>query len=113
MKKSIASPLLSGFVFPGLGQINNGHIWKGVILIITATLWVIILFWHIVSSLLRILKETPDVELTPDWVRTLTQQVKVEGGDFFIVMFFIFIMIWVVGIVDAFFCARKREKKKA
>lgn len=106
MKKYILSPLCSAFVVPGLGQIVNHHLKKGLFLLAI----VFILFVAGTVKLSLLLKS-----LLTGWdMNQLHASVIVErlqGEDFSLlwVLGIIFSIIWSYSVLDAFWTGRKME----
>lgn len=107
MKKTILSPICSALIIPGLGQVINGSLKKGLVLLalvfllfLGATLKLLFLF----RSLL-VHSETLYEGTNPD---ILTFQ-----GEFLssLYIFIIpFAILWIYSLFDAFWTGRKLEK---
>jgi flagellar biosynthesis protein FlhB len=104
MKKSITAPLCSGLVIPGLGQILNQQIGKGLILLGSVFLLFVagaVKLAFIITSLSRFrdLTETP-------------QTAAFSRGDLFFMagILGVFAILWVYSVVDAFWVAFQAER---
>jgi len=104
MKKYILSPLCSALITPGLGQIINHHLKKGLIvmaivflLFIAGTVKLIL----IISSLLR--------GQAIDRLDSIVIMERLQGEDFSTiwVLLILFGIVWLYSVLDAF-----REGKK-
>lgn len=101
MKIRILAPLCSALVIPGLGQILNQEIRKGV-LILGA---VFVLFVAASAKLLFILKSLVSQSGTvPSGFQILNQP------DLFLILG-AFVVVWIYSIVDAFLGARNRMEQ--
>jgi uncharacterized membrane protein len=96
MKRSLLSPLCSAFIVPGLGQILNQNVKKGLIILAI----VLTLFLAGTVKLAFMLKsmmnhpETPSVHaLRSLWYLILP-----------------FVITWVYSVIDAFWTGRKLDK---
>lgn len=104
MKKSIAAPLCSGLLIPGLGQILNQQIRKGVLLLGS----VFLLFVAGAVKLAFIVRA-----LTPSSDLAETSRAAPFGpGDLLVVGAIVaaFAVLWVYSVVDAFWVAFRSER---
>jgi hypothetical protein len=104
MKKSIAAPLCSGLVIPGLGQIINRQIKKGLILLgLVFVLFIAgaVKFAFIITSL------TAAHDL-----QEASQKLIVNGTDLsiFAGIAIAFLVLWIYSVVDAFWVAFQSER---
>ena len=109
MKKYILSPLCSAFVVPGLGQIINRHLKKGLFLLAI----VFILFVAGTVKLSLILKS-----LLTGWdMNQLHASVigeRLQGEDFSLLwaLLTIYSIIWSYSVLDAFWTGKKMGSQK-
>jgi flagellar biosynthesis protein FlhB len=104
MKKSIAAPLCSGLVVPGLGQILNQQFRKG--LIILGLVFVLFVAGAVkLAFLINSLTRVPDLAET-------SQTAAFSRGDLFLVagIAAAFLILWVYSVVDAFWVAFQAER---
>jgi len=107
MKKSIAAPLCSGLVIPGLGQILNQQIRKGVILLGS----VFLLF---VAGAVKLAFIITSADPSPDLVNTFPAGVLGESDLLFMAaLLAAFAVLWVYSVVDAFRVAFLAERSSA
>lgn len=107
MKKYILSPLCSGLVIPGLGQILNRQNAKGLIILAV----VFVLFLCLVVNLVLVIRSL--VPLSGDLVyqaEPLLDRLERENLSFFIFIFLAFTAVWVYSVVDAFWIGLKIER---
>ena len=109
MKKSIISPLCSALVAPGVGQVINGQTKKALfmlgsvlVMIIAAT---IRMYFHIKEAL----KGLSVNELYPKMV---ISRFKAQNHTFLWCLFFIFVVLWVYSVWDAFVEGRKLDLRQ-
>jgi TM2 domain-containing membrane protein YozV len=111
MKKAISSPFLSAFVFPGLGQINNRQILKGLSLILITLFTLIFIFLKVLSSVLRAIPDKEKITLSPHLIASLTQKVQTENKEIILFAIIFLSIIWVFNIVDAYMNGKKIDSK--
>jgi hypothetical protein len=104
VKKSIAAPLCSGLVIPGLGQILNQQIRKGVLLLAS----VFLLF---VAGVVKLALIINVVTRQPDLAGS-SQGPTVGEGDLLFVggIVAVFAVLWVYSVADAFWVAFRSER---
>jgi TM2 domain-containing membrane protein YozV len=104
MRKSIAAPLCSGLVIPGLGQILNRQIRKGLILLGL----VFVLF---VSGAVKFAFTLTSITASHD-LQEASQKLVVNGNDLFILagIAIAFLILWIYSVVDAFWVAFQSER---
>lgn len=105
MKKTIVSPLLSAFVFPGAGQLKNRQSLKGIILILITIILLIILFYKIYAIIISSISSPSQINISEDFVSKIETRVYEEN----IIWVSLLIIVWIAGIVDAYLSARKIE----
>ena len=103
MKKTIISPLLSAFVFPGTGQLKNRQNLKGVIFILATVILLIIIFYKIYAIIISSVSNPSQVNLSEDFVSKIEAKVYAENRVWVLLL----IIVWIAGIVDAYLSARK------
>ena len=107
MKKAILSPLCSGLIIPGLGQIINQHLIKGgCILFAVFILFVGSLFtlYHLLSAALK--AELINPGHSPDIMD------KLKTADFSALWYLLvaFALIWFYSVLDAYLTGRKLDQ---
>lgn len=107
MKKAIISLLCSAFVIPGLGQIVNQHVKKGLLLLfITFGLFVATLI-QLYRILAALVKQVPLSTLGPDGIIDAFKATH-PVGLYWIVG--IFAVLWLYSVIDAWFYGHKLDK---
>ena len=104
MKKSIAAPLCSGLVIPGLGQILNQQLKKGLILLA-------LVFLLFVAAAVKLAFIVKAMARGPD-LGEASRQAGVSPGDFFFLAGILgaFAILWVYAVADAFWVAFQSER---
>lgn len=104
MKKAIASPLCSAFVIPGLGQVLNKEVKKGLLLLGG----VFLLFIAGIIKMVQLIKaiiEPGNLETTdPDQIMA---RIRAEDLTMLWVILALFAALWLYSVVDAFLKGRK------
>jgi uncharacterized membrane protein YdcZ (DUF606 family) len=107
MKKYILSPLCSGLVVPGLGQILNNEIRKGLLLLCA----VFIIFVVGVIKLAFVIKFLLSQSPTTDPM-VIMEKIKGQHLLSLWILAGLFAVIWLYSVVDAFRTGRRLESKK-
>ncbi len=107
MKKAILSPLCSALVIPGLGQVLNQHLKKGVLILVAVfiifVLGVIILYGILNTALAGIDLRNPDTSLIMD--RLIAENPSVLWG-----LTISLGILWLYSVVDAYLSGRKIDR---
>ena len=108
MKKYILSPLCSAIIIPGLGQIINQSIKKGLcILSFVFVLFIlaVVKLFFLMNSLFR------GVEM--DGFDSLIIMEKLQGESLLLlwVLLILFAIVWIYSVLDAFFTGKKIERQ--
>jgi len=103
MKKTVLSPLLSAFVFPGIGQLKNRQYLKGIIFILLTAILLIIIFYKIYVIILSSVSDSSQIKISEDFISKIEARVYAENGIWILSLIF----VWLAGIVDAYLSARE------
>lgn len=108
MKKYILSPLCSAFVIPGLGQIMNRNLKKGLIILATV-------FALFVGGALKLAFIITSLAAQPEAVGVQPGPVmdKLQGEDLssLLVLGTAFALIWLYSVLDAFWVGLKTDSE--
>ena len=112
MKNSVKGALLSGLVFPGLGQVVLRHYKRGVALMLTVSLSLLILVMKAIRQAFIILNkiEAEGLVINMNTISSTAAQVSTASDS--LVYNFILLLItflWISGIVDAYRLGRKMD----
>ena len=107
MKKAVLAPLCSALVIPGLGQVINQHIKKGVMLL--AVDFVLIIAFTI--EMYQILRGVIGTGvLNSDEPEMIMERIMAGDHTPLVVLFAAFGVLWIYSIVDAFLGGRKADE---
>ena len=108
MKKYILSPLCSAFIVPGLGQIINRDLRKGLCLLFMVFLLFVAGTIKLAFTIRALLKGS---ESTP--LNAATMGERLQGEDFTLlwVLLIIFGAVWLYSVLDAFWTGKKIESQ--
>jgi hypothetical protein len=104
MKKAIASPLCSAFVIPGLGQILNGELKKGLLVLGGVFLLFIMGVIKMVQLIRAIIQPGHLETLSPD---DIMARIRTEDPTMLWVILAVFAVLWLYSVVDAFLIGRR------
>jgi TM2 domain-containing membrane protein YozV len=104
MNIAVKAALLSGFVFPGLGQIYLKQYWRGLIMIILVMLGLIIIVGMATFSALESLKAIQIEGGTVDMntISNLATTYSTLNDIYYKIIFLLIACCWLFSIVDAF-----------
>ena len=107
MRKAILSTLCSAFVIPGLGQVMNQHLRKGVIIL--AAMFVLFLLtlvklYQILSALF--ISAGGNHSDFP----SLMDRIKGEDLRALLVLLAVFAILWLYSVIDAYLVGRKIDR---
>lgn len=99
MKKRFLSPMVSGFIYPGAGQLLNGHHVKGWTVITLTSLGILFLVFYILKGFKTIIIDT-SASFGSVWEFTAAS-LTVYGRQE-LILFIVLFGLWVYAIVDAY-----------
>ncbi|MBW2610236.1 MAG: hypothetical protein JRC68_07810 [Deltaproteobacteria bacterium] len=110
MKKQILSPLCSAVIIPGLGQVLNHHLKKGLIILGI----VFILFIAGTVKLALIINSLLKGQVIDRLDSSLIME-KIQAEDIFVlrVIIIAFAIVWFYSVIDAFREGKKMDKEAA
>ena len=112
MKKALKGALLSGLVFPGLGQVTLRHYKRGIALVLIDSVSLLVI---VVKAVLRALTILEKIELEGRAIdmgtilNATTQASSTSDSLLYNLLFLLIILCWVIGIVDAYRMGKKRD----
>jgi hypothetical protein len=114
MKNSLKGALLSGLIFPGLGQIALKRYPRGIVLMLLVTAALVVMIVEAVQQAYAVLESieagggTPDAEA----IRQAAEQAAAASDSVLIpVMGLLIVVCWVVGIIDAYRIGRQKDRE--
>ncbi len=120
MKKGATSnalkgALLSGVVFPGVGQFALKHYGRGIAFMLTTLAGVVVLVGMAVQRAFIIFEK---IELEGEAIdvgtilRVATQASTSSGSVLFTVVLLFLILFWIVGVVDAYRIGKREDSRE-
>jgi hypothetical protein len=109
MKKAILSSLCSAFVIPGLGQILNHEIKKGLLLLSAVFILFVGGCVKLAFIITSIMASTSSLAGDP---QKLLQALEAENLGSLWILVALFALIWVYSVIDAFVSGRRLEVEK-
>ena len=112
MNNSLKGALLSGLVFPGLGQIILKHHTRGIAFIITVSVSLLVIVVKAVQQAFTILQKIQSEGGAVDMItisNAATQAFSISEGLIFKVFLSFIILCWILGVVDAYRIGRKTD----
>ena len=115
MNNSLKGALLSGLVFPGLGQIILKHYQRGIALMVMVLVSLLVIVVKATQQAFIILEKI-ELEGGPIDMSAIsnaaTQSSTTSDNFIFNVVAILIIICWIVGVVDAYRIGKKRDKKE-
>jgi hypothetical protein len=112
MNAATKGALLSGFVYPGLGQIVQKHYGRGVALIGAVSASLVVIVATVVREVQAILDKALSGGVAPGLGALVAEANKASagrGGTAMTVASVAILCCWVVGIVDAYVAGKRME----
>jgi hypothetical protein len=112
MNNSLKGALLSGLVFPGLGQVVLKHYKRGAVIMLTVLASLSVVVIKAIQLALSIL-ENIDSEGVGISMRDIsdaaTQASTTSGSTTLNLVSFLLILCWIIGVVDAYRIGKKKD----
>jgi uncharacterized membrane protein YccF (DUF307 family) len=111
MKASTRGMLLSGLVYPGLGQLLLGHVTSGVMFVLGTSAGLIVLFYRLMQRAFRIMDQAlprlADDSLNLQTLKELLSRSSTGGWGVENICLIVIAGCWLVAIVHAYFVGQK------
>jgi TM2 domain-containing membrane protein YozV len=107
MRKAIFAPLCSAFVIPGLGQIINKELKKGICMLLS------VFFLFIIGTVklsLLISAMLKDPKANPASQNAIVEQLQSHGLSGLRYIILAFGLLWIYSVLDAFWKGRKLDQ---
>lgn len=114
MKKSVKAVLLSALVFPGVGHLLLKKRIAGLVLISAASITVYLLFSQVLSASQSIVEKIQTGEVAADIVAIsdlVHQQLSGNEGESMHNILMMFLVTWIVGMLDIIRIGRQIDKQ--
>jgi hypothetical protein len=92
--------LLSGLVFPGLGQLVSGRPWRGLLFALGTVIGLVFLLLRVARETLARLPEDPTA-IDPLFPLRLAHEIRAANASYFFWLTLVLVVLWVGSIVDA------------
>lgn len=113
MKKSLKAALLSGLVFPGVGQFWLKHAVRGSVLVVAVSASLAVIVVKITQQALAILEKIESEGGAVDLVAIVNSANASSSNDNVIkIASLLLVACWIVSIVDAYALGRKKEQEE-
>ncbi|MCP4267500.1 MAG: hypothetical protein GY777_18375 [Candidatus Brocadiaceae bacterium] len=112
MKNSLKGALLSGLVFPGIGQLVQKNYVRGIALILASTAGLIIMGVKVYRQTLTILEAVDlkgGVINLSETVNNLSQASSASSSASYRCAMILLMICWVIGTIDAYMVGRKKD----
>ncbi|OEU68072.1 MAG: hypothetical protein BBJ57_11855 [Desulfobacterales bacterium PC51MH44] len=112
MNNSLKGAVLSGLVFPGLGQVVLKHYKRGAVLILTVLLSLSVIVVKVVQQALAILEkiESEGGTIDKNTISNAAAQASTTFGSLTFNLVLLLIMLcWIIGVVDAYRIGKKMD----
>ena len=109
MKQQVRALLFSAFVLPGLGQVINRQILKGLALMGAITIVFFAAVLKFLFDLAAVMNEVVDtnMDLGPDQYGLIIQGLRARGPNMYLILLAVAFCIWLYSLVDAYLCGRR------
>ena len=115
MKKAVFSPLCSALIIPGLGQIINRHLKKGVCILLAVFILfiaVLLLSLSLTLTLFRIIDDVLKVEtIHPGESPYFLDRLRAADYSTLWYLLMFFAVIWLYSVLDAYLTGRKLDQR--
>ncbi len=112
MNNSLRAALLSGLVFPGLGQVILKHRKRGITLMLAVSVSLLVIIVKAVQQALTILEKI-ESEGGPIDISTIsnaaTQASTTYDSPIFKLLLLFIIFCWIIGVVDAYRIGKRKD----
>jgi hypothetical protein len=92
--------LLSGLVFPGLGQLVSGHPWRGLVYALGSLIVLIAVLRRVARETLARMPEDPTA-IDPLFPFRLAHEIQADNAAFFLWLTLALVALWAGSVVDA------------
>ena len=115
MNNALKGALLSGLIFPGLGQVALKHYKRGAVIMLTVIVSMAVVAVKAVQHALAILEkiELEGGIISMDTILNAATQASADSGSLtFNLLFLLITVCWIIGTVDAYRIGKKEDIKQ-
>ncbi len=112
MNNSLKGALLSGLIFPGLGQVALKHYKRGAVIMLTVIVSMAVIALKAVQHALAILEkiELEGGIISMNTILNATTQASANSGSLTYNLLFVLISVcWIIGTVDAYIIGKRKD----
>lgn len=112
MNNSLKGALLSGVVFPGVGQVILKHYKRGIALMVTVLVSLLVIVVKTVQQAFTLLEkiESDGGAINMSTISNAATQASTTADSFiFNFVLLLIIFCWIIGVVDAYRIGKKRD----
>ena len=112
MKRSLKGALLSGLVFPGLGQIVLKHFVRGAVIMVTVSISMFVIVMKAVQHALVILEniDLAGEAISMSTISKAAAQASTKSDSLvFNLLLLLMILCWIISVVDAYRIGRRKD----
>ena len=117
MNASNKGMLLSGLVYPGLGQMLSGHKRAGLIFVLGTSVGLIVLFYRLMRRAYRIMEQAlpklADEALDLQTLKELVERSSTGGWGLEAICLIVIVGCWLAAIVHAYVVGKKVDSQTA
>lgn len=114
MNNSLKGALLSGLVFPGLGQVVLRHYRRGVAFILAVSIILLVIVVKAVQQAFTLLEkiEAEGGVLSLNTIMNAAAQAPIPSESLTSkLLLFLLIFIWIIAVIDAYRVGKKKDKE--
>lgn len=114
MNNSLKGALLSGLVFPGLGQVVLRHYGRGIAFVLTVSILLLVIVVKAVQQAFTILEkiEAEGGVLSMNTIMNAVTQASTQSESLtFKLLLSLLILIWVIAVGDAYRVGKQKDKE--
>jgi len=113
MKKSLKAALLSGLIFPGVGQFWLKHAVRGSIQVVAVSAFLAVIVVKVTQQALATLEKIESEGGAVDLVAIVNSANSSSSNDHVIkIASLLLVACWVVSIIDAYVLGRKKDQEE-
>ena len=110
MNKSIKAALISGLIFPGIGQISIGHKKRGWVIILVNSLFLYMIINEIIQQASSLVEKIQKSGVPLDYEsisNKTTELVSISDNSSLNTLLILLIVSWVASVIDAYYLGKK------
>jgi hypothetical protein len=105
--------LLSGLVFPGLGQLASGRPWRALAFAAPSAGLLVLLVRRVVRETVIRMPESPEALLDPALPFRLAAEIQRANASFFLWVTAGLVVLWILSMLDAWFAGDRKPRPRS